>query len=107
MKPVRYAPEARDEFLDALRWYAERSLPATKRFDEYVSKAEAAIREAPHQWPRVTGVATELDVRRRLVEGFPFAVVDVELETVVLILAVAHGKRRPGYWRKRNPRPER
>jgi hypothetical protein len=37
--------------------------------------------------------------------AFPFAIVYVELDTEVLILAVAHGKRRPGYWRERVPPP--
>jgi toxin ParE1/3/4 len=105
VKPVRYDPEARAEFLDAVRWYARRNLVAALRFDEHVSRAEDAIREAPHQWPLVSGVPPELDVRRRLVDGFPFAIVYVELDTEVLILAVAHGKRRPGYWRERVPPP--
>ena len=101
MKPVRYDPEARAEYLDAVRWYAQRSVAAASRFDEHVSRAEAAIREAPGQWPRVSGVPHELDVRRRLVDGFPFAMVYIELNEEILVLAVAHGKRRPGYWRKR------
>ena len=33
----------------------------------------------------------------------PFAIVYVELDTEVLVLAVAHGRRRPGYWRERVP----
>jgi len=60
-----------------------------------------AIREAPHQWPLVDGVPRTLDVYRRLVDGFPFAIVYVELDAQILVLAVAHGKRRPGYWRER------
>jgi plasmid stabilization system protein ParE len=103
VKPVRYDPEARAEFLDAVRWYAQRNVMAAIRFDERVSRAEEAILEGPRQWPRVEGVPRELDVRRRLVDGFPFAVVYVELDTEILILAVAHGKRRPGYWRERIP----
>ena len=101
MKPLRYDPDARAEFLDAVRWYARRSVTVAIRFNDGVSRAEAAIREAPQQWPLVDGVPRELAVRRRLVDGFPFAVVYVELEAEVLILAVAHGKRRPGYWRGR------
>ena len=105
MKPVRYDPEARAEFLDAVRWYTRRNVVAAVRFDEHVSRAEAAIREAPHQWPRVSGVPRALDVRRRLVDGFPFAIVYLELDAELLIVAVAHGKRRPGYWRERVPAP--
>ena len=101
MKPLRYDPEARAEFLDAVRWYARRNVTVAMRFNDGVSRAEVAIREAPHQWPLVEGVPRELAVRRRIVDGFPFAVVYMELDSEVLILAVAHGKRRPGYWRGR------
>lgn len=45
MKPVRYDPDARAEFLGALRWYAERNLSVAIRFDEHVSRAEQAILE--------------------------------------------------------------
>ena len=103
MKVVRYDPDARAEFLDAVRWYARRNVVAAVRFDECVSRAEAAIGKAPHRWPLVNGVPRELNVRRRLVDGFPFAMVYVEFDREILILAVAHGKRRPGYWRERVP----
>jgi hypothetical protein len=33
--------------------------------------------------------------------SFPFAIVYIELETEIRILAVAHGSREPGYWRRR------
>jgi hypothetical protein len=32
---------------------------------------------------------------------FPFAVVYRELPSVIQVLAVAHGHRRPGYWKTR------
>ena len=103
MKSVRYDPDARAEFLDAVRWYALRNVSVALRFDERVVAAEVAIRDAPHQWPLVTGVPAELKVHRRLVDGFPFAIVYVDLGVEILILAVAHGRRRPGYWRERVP----
>ena len=105
MKSIRYDPDARAEFLEAVRWYARRNVHVALRFDQQVARAEATIRETPQQWPLVSGVQRELDVRRRLVDGFPFAVVYLELNAEILILAVAHGKRRPGYWRQRVPTP--
>lgn len=43
-------------------------------------------------------------LRKLLLERFPYAViVDVRPETT-LVLAVAHLRRRPGYWRARTPR---
>ena len=41
-------------------------------------------------------------VRAAIVRNFPFWVMYRVLDTELLILAVAHQRRRPGYWRKRN-----
>jgi plasmid stabilization system protein ParE len=46
-------------------------------------------------------VRLEGNIRRALLKTYPYAVVFREGEEEILILAIAHGKRRPGYWRKR------
>ncbi len=61
------------------------------------------IIEAPGRWP-----VLEEDIHRCLTHVFPYAVLySVEID-YVLILAVMHSHREPGYWRKRiakiNPR---
>lgn len=50
--------------------------------EEITRRAERARagQKAPHQWPLVSGVPRELDDRRRLVDGFPFPIVYVELD---------------------------
>ena len=40
-------------------------------------------------------------VRRALLRGFPYSVVYEESATEVVVLAVAHDKQKPGYWRER------
>jgi hypothetical protein len=32
---------------------------------------------------------------------FPFSIVYYTVDDIVRVVAVAHGKRRPGYWRRR------
>jgi toxin ParE1/3/4 len=34
---------------------------------------------------------------------FPYLVIFLEADAAIQLVAVAHGKRRPGYWRKRLP----
>jgi plasmid stabilization system protein ParE len=47
-------------------------------------------------------VPMELGVRRRLVDGFPYAVVyRIVTNELVEIVAVMHGKRSPDYWKER------
>jgi plasmid stabilization system protein ParE len=105
VKRVRYDPDAEAEYLGAVEWYAARNAVVAHRFIDAVLETEDMIRENPRQWPNVDDVPHELDVRRCLVKDFPFALVYVELVDEILILAVAHGKRRPGYWQERMPRP--
>ena len=65
---------------------------------------QSAIREIglfPLRFGRIETVRTAVTVRRARVVGFPDIVVfDVQPDEI-LVLAVAHTSRRPGYWLKR------
>ena len=54
------------------------------------------ITAAPDQW-RIF----EQDVRRCLTKVFPYAILYTIESDYVLILAVMHCRRKPGYWRDR------
>ena len=54
------------------------------------------ILAAPERWP-----AGPYGTRKFLLHRFPFAVVYRELPSAIQVLAVAHGHRRPGYWKTR------
>ncbi len=94
---VRFHPEAVDEAEAALAWYAERSEQAAFRFLAELEGVLGQIPEAPERWPQFDGPA-----RRMLMRHFPYAVIYREAGEVIEILAVAHGRRRPGYWKKRS-----
>jgi plasmid stabilization system protein ParE len=56
----------------------------------------------PLRWPLMPSVPEDLGVRRRLVDGFPYAVVyRIVTNGIVEIAAVMHGKRSPDYWKDR------
>jgi plasmid stabilization system protein ParE len=95
-KPVRLHPEARREYLEALVWYRDRNLAVASDFELAVSKAVHAIETAPQRWPNYFG-----EFRRYTLHRFPFNIVYQEVLSEVIVFAVAHGRRRPGYWRKR------
>jgi toxin ParE1/3/4 len=57
------------------------------------------IADNPRAYPRVPGFRRV--VRRALVARFPFAIIYVTLPSEWVVLAIAHGRRRPGYWRRR------
>jgi len=90
---VRFHPEARAELLEARRWYEERSPLAAVAFAQEVEAAVSRLAEAPMRYP-----AAEHGTRRIVLGRFPYNVFyRVGVEEAVIV-AVAHQKRRPGYW---------
>jgi len=95
-KPFRFHPEAKEEFRDAIRWYRARSVIASVDFRTTASAAIRNVVQAPQSWPRYLH-----GTRRFVLHRFPFAVIYLDDPDVVTIIAVAHGKRKPGYWKHR------
>jgi plasmid stabilization system protein ParE len=93
---VSFHPRARDEVEQAQAWYEERSLLAAAGFLHEFSVAIRRIGEAPRRYP-----VAEHGARRILLERFPFSVHYRVNEDEIVIVAVAHQKRRPGYWASR------
>jgi plasmid stabilization system protein ParE len=96
VKPVEFLDEASAEFESAFDWYLTRSESCAAKFADEVSHAIGMIADAPRSWP-----VGPYDTRKFLLHRFPFAVVYRELPSVIQVLAVAHGQRRPGYWKNR------
>lgn len=89
-------PAALDEAEKAARWYRERSARSAAEFVGEVNHALDRILAAPQRWP-----AGPWGTRKVLLHRFPFAVIYRELPSAIQVLAVAHGHRRPGYWKTR------
>jgi plasmid stabilization system protein ParE len=96
MLPVDYLPGARRDFDESFDWYAERSPEAAVRFAGAVDAALGAVAAQPERFAAVDEVHRECPVKR-----FPFRIVYRTAEGSILVVAVAHAKRRPGYWRDR------
>ena len=94
---VRLHPEARAELREARKWYYERSPLSATAFAHAVDHAVERIREAPTRYP-----LTEHGARKFVLQRFPFNVFYRPGPTEIEIIAVAHQKRRPGYWSNRN-----
>ena len=98
-----FHPEAALEFEEAVRFYKQRGRNLGKRLAHEVRATIQKIVAAPERW-RVL----EQDVRRCLVRVFPYSVIYTIESDYILIIAVAHAKRQPGYWRHRlSDRPAR
>ena len=67
--------------------------------ERFILSVEGAIEgtcQAPERWPIL-----EQDIHRRLTRVFPYAILYTIEESHVLIVAVMHCHRKPGYWRTR------
>jgi toxin ParE1/3/4 len=94
---VRFHRLAVKEFREARRWYAAQSAHTGTRFADAVEKALDRIARAPES------CAIERDDYRRIrVTRFPYtAIFRPRSERLIMIVAIAHASRRPGYWHRR------
>jgi plasmid stabilization system protein ParE len=89
-------PAAEDEIDQAFAWYAERSEIAARAFiHELIGTVRLAVR-SPEAWP-----VSVAETRRIVFPRFPFDLVFRVTDEVIEIVAVAHHRRRPGYWQDR------
>jgi plasmid stabilization system protein ParE len=91
-------PGATEELEESLAWYAARSEEAARGFAMAVDSAFRKIASDPDRFPRV-------DRRHRScnLERYPFQVIFRSEKTRLFVIAIAHAKRRPAYWRHRSP----
>jgi len=95
-KPLEIHPSALAELKSATSWYLERNETAANKFVAELDRAMALLAATPRRWP-----SGEYGSRKFVLRRFPFAIFYREKETIVQVLAIAHGHRRPGYWKDR------
>ena len=93
---VRFVPAAGREAEDALAWYLQRSLKAAESFLREFDRGLALIAESPRLWPRF-----EAGTRRYVLRKFPYSIIYRLITERIEVVAVAHQRRRPGYWHGR------
>jgi toxin ParE1/3/4 len=96
MKPVEFHHEAIAELDNAIGYYEKRLPGLGVDLRKEVEAAVRKIQGAPTRWAPYSR-----RTRRFLIRRFPYLVVFRELTDRILIIAVAHGSRRPGYWHDR------
>jgi plasmid stabilization system protein ParE len=95
-RQIYFHPAAVEEPEATARWYRERSSRAAARFIDEINRVIDRLFDAPGRWP--PGLHGTRKIR---FPCFPFAVIYRESKEMIQILAVAHDRRQPGYWRAR------
>ncbi len=96
MIPYTFHPEADAELEEAALFYESRLAGLGKSFASEVERTISLVREFPE-----AGSLVGPKRRRVLVARFPYSIVYRQESGAIVIVAVAHQRRRPGYWRRR------
>ena len=100
-RPVSFEPEASHELEAAALWYETQRSGLGLTFLAAVDEAVDQLTTWPEAGTLVPGVPAHLKVRQAPVVRFPYRVAYLVMSRELRVLAVAHTRRRPGYWRSR------
>ena len=89
-------PQAEEEIEEAFHWYFARSPFAADAYRTEVVAAIDGLVEDALMWP-----ADDEGVRYYILHRFPYTIHYEVTGSFVTVLAVAHQRRRPGYWQDR------
>lgn len=97
MKPLVLHSDAIAELDGAVGYYQDQRPGLGLDFLSTVERALSKIQQHPE-----FGTPYKIrGLRRYVLQRFPFLIFYAELEDCIWIMAIAHSKRKPDYWRKR------
>ncbi|MBD2577092.1 type II toxin-antitoxin system RelE/ParE family toxin [Oscillatoria sp. FACHB-1406] len=88
--------EALTEYAEAVQYYLEQRVELAQAFINAIEDAVYRIRESPTRY-----IAIDEDIRRCMTRKFPYGILYTIEQDYILILAVMHCSRKPGYWKSR------
>jgi hypothetical protein len=94
-----FLSEASDELAAAVAYYDELGPGLGDRLLDAVETALVHI----EQWPEASQ-AISANTRRCLLAPFPYGLIYAIEDDGLIVIAIAHLRRKPGYWRDRLPR---
>jgi len=95
------AQEAERDALEAFYFYEDRREGLGERFRDHLGVALGKVQAGPEVAPVIYR-----DLRRKLVERFPYAILYRLYPGVVFVVAIMHAKQNPGIWKRRATRGE-
>ncbi|CAN5388879.1 hypothetical protein BH09SUM1_BH09SUM1_23550 [soil metagenome] len=93
---IEFHHAARMEYREAIKWYSPRSQDAPNSLRREINRGREEILRSPTRWKETVDQCREF-----ILEVFPYSLIYEIIEDRIVILALAHHKRRPGYWRGR------
>jgi toxin ParE1/3/4 len=94
VKPPRFHPEAEAEYDEAIGRYADIDDDLGRKFQDRTEAVVGAVCQHPGRY----ALDEDSGCRQAVLKKFPYSLFYIEFDECVWIVAVAHHKRRPGYW---------
>ncbi len=93
---VEFTTEARDDLFEAVDYYEKKEVGLGQRFRDQVAEVLRVVITAPYLW-------RERSARYRRVNCpvFPYYIAYVVRDKALVVVAVAHSRREPGFWHER------
>lgn len=101
MPTVRILESAAEEAVEAAAWYEHERRGLGSDFFRALEAALDLLQEPIVPLTPCPGKVGAKGARRIILKRFPYDVVVIERATEVIVIAVAHHARKPGYWRER------
>jgi len=96
-----FSAEAESDALGAFRFYEDRREGLGERFRDHLGIALGRIQTSPELCPTIYR-----DLRRKLVERFPYAILYRVYPGLVYVVAIMHAKQNPAIWKRRGSSSE-
>ncbi len=99
MKVLSLHREALRDLAESARFYEQSgNREIAVAFVEQVQITLALVESDPRRFPRVLGYSQAQKCR---VKGFPHSIYYINQQKKIWVLAIAHGRRQPGFWVER------
>jgi plasmid stabilization system protein ParE len=95
------AKEAEGDALEAFHFYEARREGLGERFRDHLGDAFGRVQASPEAAPVIYR-----DLRRKLIERFPYAILYRAYPGLVFVVAIMHAKQNPAIWKRRAIRGE-
>jgi toxin ParE1/3/4 len=92
---------AKKELSKAIDWYDRQLEGLGGEFLDDFETGVATIQNNPKAYGLILSRQSKREIRGYVMKCFPFVIVYEVLPEQICIIAVAHGRKRPGYWKRR------
>ena len=93
---IFFHPKAEEELKEAVLYYEECQKGLGLKFLNEINKSLKRLKLFPFSSQLI-----EDDIRRCLVNRFPFGIIYFVNDKKIIVLAIMHLKKKPGYWKDR------